>query len=77
MTLIMQALLKAQITPEEFMAIRNAYDEHGAMMKDVNHAISGLDIIKFDNLFLTSAKYIKKAGINPALMFSVFVVAVR
>lgn len=51
MTLIMQALLKAQITPEEFMAIRNAYDEHGAMMKDVNHAISGLDIIKFDNLF--------------------------
>lgn len=51
MTLIMQALLKEQITPEEFMAIRNAYDEHGAKMKDVNHAISGLDIIKFDNLF--------------------------
>ncbi|HDT5868858.1 TPA: hypothetical protein QHB56_004126, partial [Enterobacter roggenkampii] len=40
MTLIMQALLKEQITPEEFMAIRNAYDEHGAKMKDVNHAIS-------------------------------------
>ena len=51
MTLIMQALLKEQITPEEFMAIRNAYDEHGAKMKDVNHAISELDIIKFDNLF--------------------------
>jgi hypothetical protein len=51
MTLIMQALLKEQITPEEFMAIRNAYDEHGAKMKDVNHAISGIDIIKFDDLF--------------------------
>ncbi|CAI1972027.1 Uncharacterised protein [Serratia proteamaculans] len=51
MTLIMQALLKKQITPEEFMAICNAYDEHGAKMKDVNHAISGVDIIKFDDLF--------------------------
>ncbi|MFQ6790307.1 hypothetical protein ACAN47_19140 [Serratia marcescens] len=51
MTLIMQAMLKEQITLEEFMAIRNAYDEHGAKMKDVNQAISGLDIIRFDNLF--------------------------
>lgn len=51
MTLIMQALLKGQITPEEFMAIRNAYNEHGLKMKDVNHAISGVDMIKFDNLF--------------------------
>lgn len=51
MTLIMQALLKEQITPEEFMTIRDAYDEHGAKMKDVNHAISELDIINFDNLF--------------------------
>ncbi|MGG1980150.1 hypothetical protein [Serratia marcescens] len=51
MTLIIQAMLKEQITLEEFMAIRNAYDEHGAKMKDVNQAISGLDIIRFDNLF--------------------------
>lgn len=51
MTLIMQAMLKEQITLEDFMAIRNAYDEHGAKMKDVNQAISGLDIIRFDNLF--------------------------
>lgn len=68
MTLIMQAMLKEQITLEEFMAIRNAYDEHGAKMKDVNQAISGLDIIRFDNL-LTSAKYIKKPGLTRLLCF--------
>lgn len=51
MNLIMQTLVKEQITPEEFMAIRNAYDEHGANMKNVNHAISGIDIIKFDDFF--------------------------
>lgn len=51
MTLIMQALLKEQITPEEFMAVRKAYDEHGERMKDVNRDIAKIDIIKFDGLF--------------------------
>lgn len=51
MALIMLALLKEQITPEEFEAIRSAYDEHGERMKDVNHAIARMDIIKFDDLF--------------------------
>ncbi|EHY6001345.1 hypothetical protein ACFD82_002716 [Escherichia coli] len=51
MTLIMQALLKEQITPEEFEAIQNAYNKHGEKMKDVNNAIAGMEIIKFDDLF--------------------------
>ncbi|CAH0195828.1 hypothetical protein ACLEXY_01875 [Enterobacter ludwigii] len=49
--LIMQALLKEQITAEEFETIRNLYDEHGERMKGVNYAIAGIDIIKFDDLF--------------------------
>lgn len=51
MTLIMQALLKQQITPEQFEAIRNAYDKHGVKMKSVNHAIAGTEIVKFDDFF--------------------------
>lgn len=51
MTLIMQALLKEQITVEEFKVIREAYDQHGEKMKGVNAAIAGMDKVKFDNLF--------------------------
>ncbi|WP_213354061.1 hypothetical protein [Citrobacter freundii] len=51
MTLIMQALLKEQITPEEFEAIQNAYNKHGEKMKGVNNAIAGMETIKFDDLF--------------------------
>lgn len=49
--LITQALLKEQITAEEFATIRSFYDEHGERMKGVNNAIAGIDIIKFDDLF--------------------------
>ncbi|HDS4350285.1 hypothetical protein [Klebsiella aerogenes] len=48
---ITQALLKEQITTEEYAKIRNLYDEHGEWMKGVNNAIAGVDIIKFDDLF--------------------------
>ncbi|HFZ2473457.1 TPA: hypothetical protein ACKE7U_003707 [Klebsiella aerogenes] len=48
---ITQALLKEQITTEEYARIRNLYDEHGEWMKGVNNAIAGVDIIKFDDLF--------------------------
>lgn len=51
MTLIMQALLKEQITPEEFEEIRNAYDKHGEKMKSVNHAIAEMETVKFDDFF--------------------------
>lgn len=50
-TLINQALHKDQMTVEEFEAIRSLYDEHGERMKDVNNAIAGVDIVKFDDLF--------------------------
>lgn len=49
--LITQALLKEQMTVEEFETIRNLYNEHGERMKGVNNAIAGIDIIKFDDLF--------------------------
>ncbi|MGG5837878.1 hypothetical protein ACQ4LJ_13450, partial [Huaxiibacter chinensis] len=49
--LITQALLKEQITAEEFETIRSLFDEHGERMKGVNNAIAGIDIIKFDDLF--------------------------